>query len=314
MDNAETQRPAPTRTAVVTGGNRGIGYAVAARLLQDGCEVVLVARDRERGEAARASLAGATGSVESTGTAGTAGTAGADGARVRLVVGDLSGVRGTRATARALRETCPRIDVLVHNAGLWPSRRILNEDGLEQSFVVNHLAPFLLNHELEPVLTASGARVVQVSAGLYVKGQADPERTPTGLDFHPMRTYADTKLCNLLLVPRFADRWKNAGVTVNAVHPGVIRTGLGDRGGPLGYLLKAAKLLWKSPETGARPVVRLALAEQEAGRTGRYFHLDAEQPPAPVATDAVLAERLWTQALELTGLGPTPPPARHDVT
>ncbi|MEV8630668.1 SDR family NAD(P)-dependent oxidoreductase [Streptosporangium sp. NPDC051023] len=305
MDNVETQRSAPARTAVVTGGNRGIGYAVAARLLQNGCDVVLVARDRERGETARASLAGA---------AGAAGAGGAGGARVRLVVGDLSGVRKARETAEALRETCPRIDVLIHNAGLWPSRRVLDEDGLEQSFVVNHLAPFLLNHELEPVLTASGARVVQVSAGLYVKGQADPERTPTGLDFHPMRTYADTKLCNLLLVPRFAERWKNAGVTINAVHPGVIRTGLGDRGGPLGYLLKAAKLLWKSPDVGARPVVRLALAEQVAGRTGRYFHLDAEQPLAPVAADAALAERLWTQALELTGLERTPPPARHDVT
>ncbi|MER5424306.1 SDR family NAD(P)-dependent oxidoreductase [Streptosporangium roseum] len=296
MDNAGTQAPTSARTAVVTGGNRGIGYAVVARLLQDGCEVVLVARDRERGEAARASLAGS------------------GGARVRLVVGDLSSVREARATAGALGEACPRIDVLVHNAGLWPSRRVLGEDGLEQAFVTNHLAPFLLNHELEPLLAASGARVVQVGAGLYVKGRADPERTPTGLDFHPMRTYADTKLCNLLLVPRFAERWKDAGVTINAVHPGVIRTGLGDRGGPPGYLIKAAKLLWKSPDVGARPVVRLALAEETAGRTGRYFHVDVEQPLAPVAADTALAERLWTQALELTGLQRTPPPARRDVT
>ncbi|WP_433258871.1 SDR family NAD(P)-dependent oxidoreductase [Streptosporangium sp. CA-135522] len=295
MDNAETHRSNPARTAVVTGGNRGIGYAIAARLLQDGCEVVLVARDRERGEAARASLA------ESGGT------------RVRLVVGDLSSVRKARAAAEALGESCPRIDVLVHNAGLWPSRRMPSEGGLEQAFVTNHLAPFLLNHELEPLLVASRARVVQVSAGLYVKGRADPERTPTGLDFHPMRTYADTKLCNLLLVPRFAERWKDAGVTINAVHPGVIRTGLGDRGGPLGYLLKAVKLLWKSPDVGAGPVVRLALAEQVARRTGRYFHIEVEQPLAPVAADAALAERLWTQALELTGLEQTPPPARHDV-
>ena len=83
-------------------------------------------------------------------------------------------------------------------------------NGLEQAFVTNHLAPFLLNHELEPLLVASGARVVQVSAGLYVKGRADPARTPTGLDFHPVRTYADTKLCNLLLVP---DASPNAGDT-----------------------------------------------------------------------------------------------------
>nr|BFE78639.1 SDR family oxidoreductase [Planobispora longispora] len=278
---------------MVTGGNRGIGYAVAAELLRHGCDVVLVSRDRGRGEAARAALT-------APGTAGP-----------RLVVGGLSSVRAVRATAEAIRELCPRLDVLIHNAGLWPSRRVLTEDGLEEAFAVNHLAPFLLNHELEPLLAASGARVVQVGAGLYVKGQADPERTPTGLDFHPVRTYADTKLCNLLLLPRFAERWRDAGVTVNAVHPGVIRTGLGDRGGPVGYLLKAVKLLWKSPEAGAGPVVRLALAEELAGRTGLYFNLEQEEAPAPVAADAELAGRLWEQALELAGLERTPPPARR---
>lgn len=201
MDSAQTGRSVPAPTAVVTGGGRGIGYAVAAELLRNGCEVVLVARDGQRGEAARSALAASAGT------------------RVRLVVGDLSSVRTVRATAQALRDSCPRIDVLVHNAGLWPSRRVLNEDGLEQAFATNHLAPFLLNHELEPLLTASAARVVQVSAGLYVKGRVDPERTPTGLDFHPVRTYADTKLCNLLLVPRFAERWQGTGVTVTPCTP-----------------------------------------------------------------------------------------------
>ncbi|MFC4059159.1 SDR family NAD(P)-dependent oxidoreductase [Planomonospora corallina] len=295
MESMVGDRPAAAPTAVVTGGNRGIGYAVAARLLAHGCDVVLVARDRERGEIARTSLA-----ASGTGT-------------VRLVVGDLSTVKTARTTAETLREECGRIDVLVHNAGLWPSQCTAGEDGLERSFVVNHLAPFLLNHGLEPLLTASRARVVQVSAGLYLRGQADPERTPYGLDFHPVRTYADTKLCNLLLVPRFAERWKDAGVTVNAVHPGVIRTGLGDRRGPLGWLIKAAKLLWKSPATGARPVARLALSEEVAGVTGRYFHLEREQPLAPVATDAALAERFWDQALELTGVTAAPPPVRGDA-
>ncbi|MFI0354592.1 SDR family NAD(P)-dependent oxidoreductase [Actinomadura sp. 9N407] len=262
-------------TAVVTGANRGIGYAVAQGLLRHGYDVVLVSRDRARGEAARASLGGG-----------------------RLVVGDLSSVRAVRETADALTEACPRIDVLVHNAGLWPSRRVLNEEGLEQSFVTNHLAPFLLNHALEPVLLASSTRVVQVSAGLYVKGKADPERTPEGLDFHAIRTYCDTKLCNLMMMPLFAERWKDAGVTIDAVHPGVIRTGLGARKGPVGLLLKAAKVVEKKPETGARPVVKLALARPE--RDGRYFHLEKEQPLAPVAADTARARRLWEQAAKLT--------------
>ncbi|WP_245681624.1 SDR family NAD(P)-dependent oxidoreductase [Actinomadura kijaniata] len=259
-------------TAVVTGANRGIGRAVAAGLLATGHDVVLVARDRAAGERAVAELGGG-----------------------RLVVGDLSDLRAVRATAGALREACPRLDVLVHNAGVWPGRRVLNGDGLEQAFATNHLAPFVLNLELEPLLRASGTRVVQVSAGLYVKGRADPDRTPTGEDFHPMRTYADTKLCNVMMLPLWADRWRGTGVTIDAVHPGVVRTGLGDRAGVPGALLRAVKLLWRPPATGARPIVRLAVEDRG---TGRYFHLDEQTSLDPPATDAALARRLWDQALK----------------
>jgi NAD(P)-dependent dehydrogenase (short-subunit alcohol dehydrogenase family) len=267
--------------AVVTGGNRGIGYAVAEQLAGEGCRVVILARDLRKGEAARSAVERRVGGD------------------VRVVEGDLSSVRGVRAAAEAVREACPRLDVLVHNAGVWPSRCVLNEDGLEQSFATNHLAPFLLNHELEPLLIASRARVVQVSAGLYTAGKVDPDRTPQGLDFHPLRTYADTKLCNVALVPKFAQRWLDAGVTINAVHPGVVRTGLGDRKGPLGLLLKAFKLTWKRPSTGAKPVVRLALSSEVAGQSGRYFNVMAE---APLDIDDNLTEGLWAQAAELTGV------------
>ncbi|WP_222109282.1 SDR family NAD(P)-dependent oxidoreductase [Streptomyces cupreus] len=278
-----------TPTAVVTGGNRGIGYAVAQELVRQGYRVVLVARDQQRGEMARSAL----------GTLG--------GSDVALAIGDLSELSGIRSAAQALLTACPRIDVLVHNAGIWPSRLLRGENGLEQAFVTNHLAPFVLNHLLEPRLVSSRARVVQVSAGLYTKGHVDLERTPTGADFHPLRTYADTKLCNLLLVPLFAQHWSEAGVRINAVHPGVIRTGLGDRVGVPGYVLKAMKLLWKSPRTGAAPVVRLAQGVTDP--TGRYFHIDKETPLAPMARDVALAQQVWAQALDLSGLPRTPPPS-----
>ncbi|TDO47138.1 short subunit dehydrogenase [Kribbella sp. VKM Ac-2527] len=161
-----------------------------------------------------------------------------------------------------------RIDVLVHNAAVWPSRRIINEDGFEQAFFVNHLAPFLMNHLLEERL----GRVVQVSAGLYVSGKVDPDRTPTGEDFHSMRTYADTKLANLLMVALFAERWRASGVTIDAVHPGVLRTGLGDPGGVRGLALKTVKRLWKPAEEAAPPVVDLLVSEG----TGRYFNRSKE--------------------------------------
>jgi NAD(P)-dependent dehydrogenase (short-subunit alcohol dehydrogenase family) len=206
-----------------------------------------------------------------------------------VVVGDLSSARTVAEAASALAAACPAIDVLVHNAGVWPTRLEHNEDGVERAFAVNHLAPFQLNLALEDRLS----RVVQVSAGLHVKGRVDLDRTPAGADFHRMRTYCDTKLANLLVLPLFAARWQDAGVTIDAVHPGVVRTRLGDPGGPLGLVLRAVKLTWATPAAGAVPVVRLA----GTLGTGRYFHLDAEQP---LPRDPALADLLWTQALELT--------------
>lgn len=267
---------AETVTAVVTGANRGIGFAVATDLVRRGCRVVLVARSRARGEHAVAALGASPGGA---------------GGSAELVVGDLSVLSSIRAVAVELDSRCDRIDVLVHNAGVWPTRLVRTEDGYEQSFAVNHLAPFLLNHLLEEQLV----RVVQVSAGLYVKGRVDPDRTPRGEDFHWMRTYCDTKLANLLTVPLFAKHWENAGVTIDAVHPGVVRTGLGDPGGVKGLLLKAIKRRWDAPEAGAAPVTRLAFAPGE--RSGRYFDGDRPVPLAPGADDPVLARRLWDQGM-----------------
>ncbi|MBP2327706.1 NAD(P)-dependent dehydrogenase (short-subunit alcohol dehydrogenase family) [Kibdelosporangium banguiense] len=253
--------------AVVTGGSRGIGYAVAEELVRRECQVVVVARDRARGEQAVSALGPAS-----------------------LVVADLSTIAGIQSAADQILDQCPKIDVFVHNAGIWPTRLVRTPDGLEQAFAVNHLAPFLLNHLLEPRLRDSATRVVQVSAGLFVKGRYDPQRTPTGEDFHRMRTYCTTKLANLLTVPVFAERWRNTGVTIDAVHPGVIKTDLGDTGGLLGLLMKFVKRSWAPPASGAKPVVRLAFTTGN----GRYFDQNAL---AEGPKDPVLAQRVWDQAV-----------------
>lgn len=273
------------KTCVVTGGNRGIGHAVARELVRSGQRVVLVCRDTAQGGRARDQLT-------------------ALGGEVQLVHGSLSSIQAIRETARAIDRACPALDVLIHNAGVWPSRRQLNEDGLEQAFVVNHLAPFLLNRLLEPRLAESRAHVVQVSAGIYVKGKVDPARTPAGDDFSALATYANTKLCNLLLLPYFAARWEQPGIRINALHPGVIRTGLGDRSDALGLLLRLVKRLWKTPEAGARPVVRLALDPALAGVSGRYYDGYVERPLAANAEDAALMRVVREQAEQLCGLDP----------
>lgn len=252
------------RTVVVTGGNRGVGYAVCEALVRKEFRVVAVTRN----------------------------PAAPVPPGVEVVPGDLASRKTVAELAGALSEKCPTIDVLVHNAGVWPTRLQHNEDGIEESFAVNHLAPYQLNLALESRLR----RVVQVSAGLYTKGRVDPDRTPWGKDFHRMRTYCDTKRANLLLISLFAERWQDAGVTIDAVHPGVIRTGLGDPGGALGVVLRVVKRRWATPEEGATPIVRLT---EETG-TARYFNVDKEEP---LPADPDLSRRLWDQARELTGAG-----------
>ncbi|NUP13133.1 MAG: SDR family NAD(P)-dependent oxidoreductase [Polyangiaceae bacterium] len=278
-------------TIVVTGATRGIGRGVARALAAQGHRIVLTGRDPSAGAEALAEVR-AAGSPDPA-----------------LVLFDMSSLRSVREGAQKLVEVCPRIDVFVHNAGLWPTRREIGDDGLERAFVVNHLAPFLLNHLLEPQLVKSRTRVVQVSAGLYIKGVVDLERTPKGEDFHAIRTYCTTKLLGLMTMPRFAAKWAASGVCVDAVHPGVIRTNLGDRTGALGVLLRLVKRLWRTVDQGAEPVVRLVNERPEPAKAGRYFHELVEQPLAPVATNAEVASRVWDQAVALAGLESTQRPA-----
>jgi NAD(P)-dependent dehydrogenase (short-subunit alcohol dehydrogenase family) len=273
----------PMPKVVITGANRGIGRALAQQLVERGVDVVLLCRDGEAGARAEREL-------REVGRAG-----------VQLVLGSLDSIAAVRSSAEALSNAAPRFDVLVHNAGVWPSRRVLTSDGLELAFAVNHLAPFLLNHLLAESVTRGG-RIVQVSAGIYIKGRVDLARTARGDDFGALSTYANTKLCNLLLLTRFAAHFASRGITMNALHPGVIRTGLGDRNDILGLLLRLVKRLWKSPEEGARPIASLALDPRYAHVSGRFFEVEREVELAPVARDTALADQLWQQACELTGI------------
>jgi NAD(P)-dependent dehydrogenase (short-subunit alcohol dehydrogenase family) len=268
---------------IVTGGTRGIGAAVAAQLVGEGREVAVVGRD----------LAAARSVAESLNRSGSG--------RAVAVEGELGSVAGAKAAAGRLGELGP-IAALIHNAGLWPRARALNRDELEASFVVNHLAPWILNRLLHTRLLASGARVVQVSAGLFVAGRVDLRRTPTGEDFSALRTYADTKRANVLASRWLAARW---GVSLSLVHPGVVRTGLGESGGGLlDLLMRPVKALWLSPSEGARGPCRLATDPALAGRGGLWYDRLDERPWPAAAEDDALGEALAQQADALAGLEP----------
>lgn len=277
---------------IVTGGNAGIGAAIVEQLAQRGGHVVMISRSRDKGEAAVQAIRAAV----------------PDNA-VDLVVGDLSTIAAVGQLAATLLERCPRIDVLINNAGVWPMRRVLNADGLETAFMVNHMAPFLLTTLLLQRIKAGGpGRIVNVNAGLYVNGKLDMERTPYGLDFSRIRTYADSKLCNMLFTLELARRLAGTGVTVNAVHPGVIRTELGIPGGPLGWVLRQVKRTWDTPEDGAIAPVWLATAPEVAQTSGRYFNLLADTAVTATAGDPELARHLWDLSTALAALPSDPVP------
>lgn len=254
---------------IITGATRGIGRAIAQNLAAKGLPTVLVARRNDAGSALAAEIG------------------------ARFVPGDLSTVAGIRATAAALAGL--PIASLIHNAGVWPRRREIGPDGLELAFVVNHLAPYLLNRLLADAL--AGARIVQVSAGLYVFGRVDLARTPTGESFSGLRTYADSKRCNVLLSRRYVP----PGATLNLVHPGVVRTTLGE-GGVGDFLLRPLKRFWLSPEVGALGPVRLATDPALHGVSGRWYDQEMEKPWHAASDAPELAEALEAHAVRVGGL------------
>ncbi|MCA9624643.1 MAG: SDR family NAD(P)-dependent oxidoreductase [Myxococcales bacterium] len=223
-----------TPDVVITGASRGIGRALALARATRGERLILVARD------------GAA--LEEVATA-----IGDRGGEAKILVGDLGGRASAAALGEALAATLRPGATLVHNAGLWPTRRQLDDDGHERAFVVNHLGPLAMQ---APLLEAGlVSRVMVVSAGLIVKGQVDAEATPRGDDFSRFRTYCTTKLCFAAKMRLLAAAHPELDVVV--LHPGVVRTDLGSTEGVMGALLRFVKRRWESPEDCAARLSRI---------------------------------------------------------
>jgi retinol dehydrogenase-12 len=295
---ASTARPMAGRVCVVTGASSGIGKATSVALAGLGATVVLVCRDKARGEAALADVATAAGTT-AAGTAPAGGQAG----RPLLELADLSSMEQVRELAARLARL-PRLDVLINNAGLVVARRQLTADGLELSLAVNHLAPFLLTNLLLPALQASEpSRVVTVSSIAHRGAMLDVSDLQLERRYLAMLAYANSKLANVLFTRELARRLAGTSVTANCLHPGTVRTRFGDTGALwLRAGLAIGGALLRTPEAGAATVVYLASAPDVAGQTGGYFVNARRRRPSRRARDDALARELWDASTRLTGL------------
>lgn len=282
---------------MITGSNTGIGEETALGLARLGATIVMVCRDREKGAAAAARIVKR-----------------ASNPAVSLMVADLSSQSQIRRLAGDFHEgrggapsftgRGPRLDVLIHNAGVILPQRRLTAEGIEEQLAVNHLAPFLLTHLLIDALRASApSRIIVVASQVESRGAIQFDDLQSAKGYAPLTAYFQSKLANVLFTYELARRLQGTGVTVNCLHPGVIATNLLSdfmaKPRAMGFL---SRLSYPGPERGARPSIRLASDPALATTTGKYFKELREAPTSEASHDPELAERLWTTSEELTGL------------
>jgi len=277
------------KVCVVTGASSGVGLEAVRRLAAGGAHIVMVCRDRAKSEKVRDEIVAATP------------------ARIDIVIADFSDLDQVRAAAAALLRDYPRIDVLINSAGIHSTTHTITKAGLETVFCVNHLAPFLLTSLLLDRLRASApARVIQVNSeghrfsGFHLDDYNWERNHYTGL-----KGYGSSKTAQLLTTWEFADVLAGSGVTINAMHPGDVRTNIGNNNGLLYRLFKRffiSPLMLKDPVISGDALYWLAAAPEMATVSGRFFHLTIDEKPAAHALDRTMGKQVWALSRKLVGL------------
>ena len=280
--------PMAGQTVLVTGGTGGIGRATAIGLAAMGARVGITGRDIGRTRAAAADIAAASGNPV-----------------VDPFPADMSSQAEVRRLAVEVLAAYPRLDVLVNNVGGFWAHRHVTADGLEHTFALNYLAPFLLTSLLLDRLTASApARIVTVSSGAHARGRIDFDDLQGERNYSGQRAYSQSKLANVMFTYELARRLEGTGVTATVLHPGVVRTSFGaeDQAAYLAVMIRAARLFMKTPAQGACTPIYLASSPEVEGITGRYFARRKPQASSRASDDTAAAARLWQASADLVGL------------
>jgi len=272
------------KVVMVTGANSGMGKEISLGLARLGATLVMVSRDRQRGESARSEVQHQT-----------------DNGAVALLVADLSSQQSIRQLVKDFEAGHDRLDVLVNNAGMTSATRTATVDGLETVFATNHLGPFLLTNLLLPVLKASApARIVTVSSGAQAMGKLDFDDLQSVRSYGEIRAYNASKLANILFTYELARRITGTGVTANTVEPGFIKTNL-----KVPFPFSIFSFMRGKAVDGAKPSIFLASSPEVEGVSGAFFsNKGVAIKSSKITYDDSVAKRLWDVSAELAHLNP----------
>ena len=274
------------KTVLITGGTGGIGKAAAIGLASMGARVGITGRDRVRAEEAAAAIAGESGAPA-----------------VDVFVGDMSSQAEVRRLADEVLAAYPRLDVLLNNVGGFWAHRHVTADGLEHTFALNHLAPFLLtNLLLDRLLASAPARIVTVSSGAQSMGTIDFDDLMGEQAYSGSRAYNQSKLANVMFTYELAKRIEGSGVTATALHPGVTSTAFSAEDPAMGLLVKVMRPFMRSPAKGADTAVYLASSADAEGISGKYFADRKVKRSRESSYDTAITGRLWQVSADLVGL------------
>jgi NAD(P)-dependent dehydrogenase (short-subunit alcohol dehydrogenase family) len=277
------------QTVVFTGGTDGMGKVAVTKLAKMGAKIILFGRKKEKSLQAIEDIKAASGSNN-----------------IHFVQCDLASQKNIRQAAKTTLELCPKIDILINCAGMNAGKRVMTEDGMEMSWAVNHLAPFLLNHLLlDRLKTSAPARIVNLSSAMEKHGHIhfeDIQLANSG--WSTLKSYAQAKLAMNMVTRKMAVELKGTGVTINALNPGFIKTNLLHqlKGferliGPIYMRFFASK-----PEVGADRILRLALSDEYEHISGKFVYEDAIKDPNMEALKYELVDKVWELSKKQVGL------------